>query len=84
MNYQPEREFRNWDDPRRHVPRIVYIPEHAEHPHGTWQMSVRDWQNCHHVRCMDTWTEAKTTASGWAVRNNLHGCTIHTTEEKKS
>lgn len=81
MTCTPETEFRHWDDPRRHVPRLVYIHDHAEHPRGVWQLSVRDHKNQHHVRCMDTWIEAKTTATQWAHVNEAHGCRIYTDSE---
>lgn len=84
MTGQPVPHCRRWDDPRRHVPRLVYIPERGDHIPGVWQLSVRDHRNEHHVKCHDTWTEAKANAGHWAQVNLAHGCTIHQQGENPS
>jgi len=74
MSNQPAaNEFRSCSDPRRHVPKIIYVDVHPDHHHPVWQMSVRDARNTHHVRCLDTWDEARLTAQRWVSVNKAHG-----------
>jgi len=75
MNKKTAPEFRSFDDPRRHVPRLVYVADHPDHHHGVWQMSVRDHHNNLHGRCHDTWVEGLTSCLMWAHVNAAHGLT---------
>lgn len=60
--------FRAHNHPRRHIP-IIWWDGH------TWNMSVRDQNNVHHLKCALTWSEAKLFATAWCHINQTHGLT---------
>jgi hypothetical protein len=58
--------FRSYHDPRRYYPRVWWDG-------SSWNMSVRDFENTHHVKCSHSWTEIGGYAKTWALVNRSHG-----------